>query len=135
MSALRRVGNVIAQYFYRDTCQVRGQFTGVNNSANTTIQFKGLGTVARTGEGTYVFTLFGDDGVSARKGYHLKNFNIVAINPVITDGLGSGDYAITADAINSAGTLNFTTFNQAGSAADVIGIAKLAIEISTEAAS
>lgn len=132
---LRRVGSVIATWFYRDTAHVRGQFTGVDNSANTTIQFKGLATVARTGEGTYTFTLLSDDGVSARKGYHLKSFHIFAINPTVTDGLGNGGYRITADAINASGTLNFTTYNNAATAADIVGVAKVAVELSLEAAS
>jgi hypothetical protein len=132
---LRRVGGIVANWFYNNTCQIRGQFTGVNNSANTGIKFKGLATVARTGEGTYTFTLLADDGVTALKGFHLKDFNIFVISPTATDGLGIGcNWIITADSLNASGTINFTTFNNAGAAADIIGLAKMAVEISTEAA-
>lgn len=134
MSALRRVGSVIAQFFYRETAFVRGQFTGADGSVGT-ILFKGLATITRSGEGTYVFKLLGDDGVSARLGYHLKSFHIFAINPTSTDGLGVGGYKITADAINASGTINFTTFNAAGTAADVIAVAKMGVELATEGAS
>ena len=135
MSALAKVGNIVAQWFYKDTCQVRGQFTGVATSPNTTIQFKKLATVARTGVGTYVFTLLQADGVTALKGYHLKRFYIFGINPNSANGLADGGFCITADAINASGTVNFTTFNLAGSAADIVGVAKMDVEISTEAAS
>jgi hypothetical protein len=134
MSALARVGSAIAQWFYRDTCCVRGQFTGADGSVGT-IKFKGLATITRSGEGTYVFKLLQSDGTTVLKGYHLKSFHIFAINPTSTDGLGKGAYIVTDDSINTAGTINFTTFNAAGNAADVIAVAKVAVEVSVEAAS
>lgn len=134
MSAFAKVGSVIAQWFYLNTGCIRGQFTGADGSVGT-IKFKGLATITRSGEGTYVFKLLQSDGTTALKGYHLKSFHIFAINPTATDGLGLGGYAITADALNASGTINFTTFNNAGNAADVIAVAKMAVEVSTEAAS
>jgi hypothetical protein len=135
MASLARVASAIAFWFYRDTMQVRGQFTGANGSVGT-ILFKGLATVTRTGEGTYVFKLLAADGTSALKGFHLKNFNIFSIASSTADGLSGGmDWQITADAINAAGTINFTAFNAAGAAADIIAVAKMAVEISMEAAS
>lgn len=130
---LNRVGNAIAFWFYRDTVMLRGQFTGANGSVGT-IRFKGLATVTRTGEGTYQLKLLQADGTTALKGYHLKNFNVVGIAPADADGL-SGGWRITADAINASGTIDFTTYNLATAAADVIGVAKMAVELSVEAAS
>lgn len=134
MASLARTGSPVAQFYYRDSCFIRGQFTGNNGAANTLIKFKGLATVARTGEGTYTFTLLAADGVSALKGMHLKAFNLNALNPADADG-GSGRTIITADAINASGTISFKTYNQAGVAADLLVVAKLDVELSPEAAS
>lgn len=134
MASLARTGSTVAFHFYANTCFIRGQFTGNNNAANTLIKFKGLATVARTGEGLYTFTLLQADGVTPLKGMHLKAFNLNAINPADADG-GSGRTIITADAINASGTINFKTYNQAGVAADLLVVAKLDVELSTEAAS
>ena len=134
MAGLARVASAVAQFFYRDSCFIRGQFTGNNNAANTLIKVNGLATVARTGEGTYTFTLLANDGVTALKGFHLKDFRLTCINPNAADG-GSGTVIITADALNASGTINFTTNHAAGAAADILVVAKLAVEISPEAAS
>lgn len=134
MASLAKVASGVGQFYYRDTCFVRGQFTGNNGAANTLIKFKGLATVARTGEGTYTFTLLAADGVAALKGMHLKAFDLNAINPADADG-GSGRTIITADALFASGTISFKTYNQAGAAADVLVVAKLDVEISPEAAS
>jgi hypothetical protein len=130
---LNKVGHIGSFEYYRDVCQLRGQFTGANGSVGT-IQFKGMATITRTGEGTYVLKVLAADGVSALKGMHVKNFNIWAINPNTADGL-SGPTLVTADAMSTAGTLNFTTQNAALAAADIIAIAKMAIELSPEAPS
>lgn len=131
--SLRRVGTTVAQFFFRDTAFVRGQFTGANGSVGT-ILFKGLGVIARTGEGVYTFTLLADDGTSGRKGYHIRNLVFTYVAPNSADG-GSGQTEITTDSMNATGVLTFTTRNLAGTAADVIGLCKMAIELSTEAAS
>ena len=133
MAGLARVGSSVAFNYYANTSFVRGQFTGANGSVGT-IKFKGLATITRTGEGAYTFKLLANDGTSALKGFHLKAFNLNAINPADADG-GSGRTIITADALNASGTIDFKTYNQAGVAADVIAVAKLDVEISTEAAS
>lgn len=131
--ALRRIGNAIASWFYRDTQMVRGQFTGANGSVGT-ILFKGLATITYSAEGVYIFKLLAADGTSALKGYHLKNFQLIPFAPATTDGL-SGPWEVTTDAINASGTITFTTRNQAFAAADVIGLCKVAIELAIEGAS
>lgn len=133
MATLRRTSNPMAQHYYRDTNFVRGQFTGANGSVGT-ILFKGLGAIARTGEGVYTFTLLQADGVTALKGFHIKNLNFAFVAPNSADG-GSGLTEITTDSMNATGVLTFTTRNLAGTAADVIGLCKMGIELSPEAAS
>jgi hypothetical protein len=133
MASLRRVGNMIAQWFYRDTCHVRGEFTGANGSVGS-IKFKGLATVTYVGEGVYDIKLLANDGTSALKGFHIKSVALVPVAPATTDGL-SGPWAITTDTMNSAGVVRVTTKNEAFAAADIIGVCKVAIELSPEAAS
>jgi hypothetical protein len=133
MPALRRVLQPMARFLYRDTVFIHGQFTA-SAGAVATILFKGVATVTYSAAGTYVIKLLQDDGVTALKGYHLKSFHVFAVAPVLTDGLGSGDYAISADALNSAGTITFKTMTNAGAVADAIAVVKVALQISTEAA-
>jgi hypothetical protein len=132
--ALRRVGNAIAQWFFRDTQQVRGKFTGANGSVGT-ILFKGLATISRSGEGVYVLTVLAADGTSGLKGYHIKALDFTFVAPAAADGGSGPKPEITTDALNSAGTITFTTRNLAGTAADVIGVCFVDLEISPEAAS
>jgi hypothetical protein len=133
MASLRRVASTVAQFFYRDTCFIYGNYTGVNNAAGTGL-FKGLVVMARTGEGVYTITLLAADGVTALKGFHLKNLTLIPVAPASTDGL-SGPWEITTDAINASGVITITTRNQAFAAADIIGLVKVALQISPEAAS
>lgn len=95
-----------------------GQFTGADGviTAGTT-NFKGDLTVARTGEGVYLFTF--QDG----KGRRLASMDPTIINPAVADG-GSGRIVVTTDSMLTAGTLSVTTFNQGNAAADIIGVAK-----------
>lgn len=132
--SLRRVGNAVAAWFYRDTQHVRGRFTGANGSVGT-ILFKGLATIARTGEGVYTLTLLNDDGSSGRKGYHIKALDFTFVAPNAADGGSGPKPEITTDSLNATGVITFTTRNLAGTAADVIGICIVDLEISPEAAS
>ena len=77
--------------------------------------------------------LLANDGTTALHGFHIKALNLVPIAPASTDGL-SGPWEITTDTMNSAGVVRVTTRNQAFAAADVIGVCKVDLEISPEAA-
>jgi hypothetical protein len=133
MPGLRRVLQTLARFLYRDVVFIHGQFTA-SAGAVATVLFKGCATITYSAAGTYVLKLLQDDGVTALKGYHLKSFHAFAIAPVLTDGLGSGDYAISVDSLNSAGTITFRTMTNAGAVADAIAVVKISMEISPEAA-
>jgi hypothetical protein len=132
--SIRRTAGPVAMWSHQGTVHVRGKFTGANGSVGT-ILFKGNANITRTGEGAYTYTLLADDGTSGRKGYHIKALNFTFVAPNSADGGSGPKPEITTDSLNSAGTIAFTTRNLAGTAADIIGICFVDLEISTEAAS
>lgn len=131
--SLRRVGSAIAQFFYANTAFVRGEFTGAVGSISL-VKFKGLMSATWNSTGLVTFTLLANDGVSALKGLHIKNLQIVPLTPTGAT-VGGWTWSLAANNMGTAGTFQIQFQQQSWAAADVVGIVKVAVELSSEAPS
>lgn len=122
----------VAKHMIRDTEFWRGEFTG-GAGAVALVKFKKFCTVTYVSAGLYQVNLWSDPANTvALKGYHLKNLNVI---PLIPSGstVGGWNWQLATNAVNTAGTFQIQTGQQSWAATDVIGVVKLAFELSTEA--
>lgn len=123
-----------AQFAYRDRKTIDVEFTGANGSISL-VKSKGFVSVAYVSEGLYRLTVLKADG-TALKGMHLRSLTFTPILPALAAD-GGWINIMTLNTLNTLGIIEFSTLSSAAPnvVADVIGVFKLTLVITSEAAS
>lgn len=111
------------------------EFTGAAGAVSG-VKSKGFFGVTYVSAGLYRLTLLqAGSTTAAMKGMHLKSLNITPIKPAAA-GDGGWTNILSTNTLNTAGIIEITTLSNiaAAAAADYLGLLKVTVEFSPEAA-
>ena len=127
------VGSPVARYPRRGARWYTGEFTGAAGSISN-VKFKNEMSVTRTGAGLYTFQCL-ENGAAARPGTtcRIAAFSFTPVNLTNT-AQGGWFFGPLVDSLTTNGSFTTQASAQAGTAADIQVLMKVAILIELEAA-